>query len=318
MAVVGLNDPAFAGTDGLTFRGGGPNGLQWATNERDPAVATRYFEDWARSNLGLGPVNPVVPPGAAMPVRKRNPVIDQIIQQTIQQAAGAAGNPVPTVTQIPKSGAMAPRISGLFAQNDASAPLKKQSLSDYTRELLAKAPGAARALNQESDSVNRVFSTGPGSYGNDLDRSRARRRAAVNMAAQAAAKRAGLSNNLARMGGGNNSYLDQAYAGQLQDIFTGTAIQDADLDRSNLMEVRGQQNNLLGRRQAMIQNYLQALLNPYQNSNNLQMQDQDVLANLGQLEAGNSIFDVMTPDQRVGRQVGLIDSISDLDNMLYN
>lgn len=242
------------------------------------------------------------------------------VNQTLNDAFGfavqQAQNPTTSITATPRSLTQQKNVQGLQGSFDQSKPAKQQSLTEFTREFLASRPGAKQALNQETQSINRVFESGPGSFEYDLDRNRRQQDAAVNMAAQRAMEQARLQNNIARMTSGNNSYLDRAYADAVAQIMVNQALQSGQLDRQNLMDVQNLRQNNLGRRADLTRGFVNDSLLPYTVNNQLMLQDADVIRTLGEMDRSNTIYDVLTPEQQVAQRMGIVDSVMDLDEMM--
>lgn len=187
----------------------------------------------------------------------------------------------------PKSAIQAQGVGDLYGQYNQAAPAKRQTLTEFTTQLLTQKPQVQAANASENQFIGTVYNDGPNSLSGVLDRIARQRAAATNAAAQSGARSALRTYNLGRMNGGNSSYLDRAYGQDLSRIGAQAASQLGTDQLNNQQMLLQARNGLLGRRQQLAQNYLDYSLYPYTAQNALIRDDASTLGQLGGLEAAN-------------------------------
>lgn len=219
--------------------------------------------------------------------------------------AGGSG----VTTQV-KNPATAAAVGGLRQDFQNSMPGAKGALTRFVQDAYARSAGASKALDQENRALDKVFSDK--GLVNELATSRAKRMAAVLMRGKAAMDMAKRQNNVARMMGGNSSYLDRAYSDALAKINVGSAIENSDLERGDIQYVQGQRMGALGARDNLLRNYLSTSRIPYTAQRDFLMDNAQMTGTLAELEDRNNIYE--TPEQRLMREIRMAEGTDYLNN----
>lgn len=192
-----------------------------------------------------------------------------------------------TVKSLPQSD----RIGQLYQNYDSTQKADRSSLADYTKQLLATNPQAKESTDQESSAVGGYYN---GDIQSHLDLLANHAAAANNSAVQRAIAQAGRSNALYRMANGDSSYADRNYADVAAGYANQNAVRDADLRRSNYLALlTGQQQNL-GKRNTLLDSYLQRSLLPAQAAHSLLSPEENDLSSLGYLDSANTQYSMPT------------------------
>jgi hypothetical protein len=214
------------------------------------------------------------------------------------------------ITSQVKSPSQNAFLNAVRQDYSAGAAGRKKSLTDFVKEAYAGQADNKKALDEEKAYLEGIFNDS--GIVNELANTRAQRRAGVMMATKMAMDRAKRTNNVNRMMGGNNSYLDRAYGSDLARIAADASIADADLARDDAMYVQGQRNSALGARDRLLNNYLQTSRLPYYAQRDAVQDDINIGSGLAGLEDRNTIYE--TPEQRLMREIRMAEQTDYLNS----
>lgn len=293
MAYAGISDLAVGGyvNNPAAWRARG-NGIATPTDLKYSGLLQQHPEWWdmmagnpAWDNHPDNPRFVTAPSSLTLP---RNPVA----QNAALQMNGLPVLPTPSAVGTPFGGVIAPKpgLDTLYkSYADAEQP-KKQSLTEFTAALLKEKPAREGAYRDESNFLGSLFSEGgQGSAKAELDRIARQRAAAGNEAARMATRGALRNYNVGRMTGGDSSYLDRSYVDTLARIANENAQRYGDSQLSNFQYLTGLRNNNVGRRNQLLDQYLNDLLTQTQGYNSLIRDDASTLGQLGALSSLSTV-----------------------------
>lgn len=191
------------------------------------------------------------------------------------------------VRSVPQSD----RLAGLYKSYDTNKTTDTNSLADYTKNLLATDPTAKSNTDQETGALGDFYN---GAIQGHLDTLANNASAANNAAVQRAIGQAGRQNALYRMANGDSSYADRNYADVAAGYANQNAVRDADLRRQNYLQVLAGQQSNLGKRNTLLDSYLQRSLLPSQAGHQLLSSESNDLSGLGYLDSANTQYSMPT------------------------
>jgi hypothetical protein len=213
------------------------------------------------------------------------------------------------VTATPKSATQNSFLKGIQDVFQRNQPARQNSLTQFVRDAYAGQEGNRKAMEQEGKALDQVFSDS--GLVDELANSRAQRKAAVMVNTKLAMDRARRGNNVNRMMGGNNSYLDRAYGDTLARIAYDGAVQDSDLLRDDIRYVQGERMGALGGRQQLLNNFLQTSAMPMRFQNEMFQNDLQAGQGMAALENQNTIY--RTPYDRMMEEIRMAEGMDFLN-----
>lgn len=272
-----------------------PGGLKFPSTQQTPGL-------FGNQTLGV--------PGA------QNPKIRTAISGILGQAV-PGGN---QVSRTVKNQAQQTRIDATGKAVDANQAQADESLAEFTKQRLANRAGTQANVAQENEALGRFYDTGPKGVQSQLTRLARAQQAAIRAQAQQAMNNARRGNSMRRMQSGDSSYNDALYADTAGRIGAEAALRGTELDRENLLYTLGAQQNLGGKRNALIDDMLRRELASSDAYNAAGRNRVGLTGSLLNLDEANSETEVLSPEEQIMRRLGLISGLEDLDRagLAYN
>lgn len=249
----------------------------------------------------------------------KNPAIQEAINRSLTSINGLNADPTRNTTTVHRNvrnPAIEQRVQDMLARYDADVGNNAQSVADFAASILGSQADQRRRADQEIGSLDEIYS---GKFAGDLQRINDQRRISMRSGTNTAINRALRQNNLARMVGGDSSYLDALRAGRVGSIMEDEAIRQSELDRANLMTVRDMQNKQVGTRNRLLDDVLRRPLDIIDARQRTAGNDIANFGNISNIDNANSLYTTDSPEAMLSRRLDLLRGTSALDqaNMFY-
>lgn len=249
----------------------------------------------------------------------KNPAIQEAINRSLTSINGLNADPTRNTTTVHRNvrnPAIEQRVQDMLARYDADVGNNAQSVADFAASILGSQADQRRRADQEIGSLDEIYS---GKFAGDLQRINDQRKISMRSGTNTAINRALRQNNLARMVGGDSSYLDALRAGRVGSIMEDEAIRQSELDRANLMAVRDMQNKQVGTRNRLLDDVLRRPLDIIDARQRTAGNDIANFGNISNIDNANSLYTTDSPEAMLSRRLDLLRGTSALDqaNMFY-
>ena len=178
--------------------------------------------------------------------------------------------------------------SSLLSNVNASTP-SSSTLSSYITNYLANYPTESKNTKQETGVIDSYYN---GSAANALSDLRGQRSIALTNAANLAGQQALRAQNLSAVGGagGGGSYWNRQALGNLTNVQTQAALDNANQARSDWGTINQGQLSLLGQRNNLTNNLSNMALAPYANAQSLNSAGIQNLSGITNIDNANNIY----------------------------
>lgn len=257
------------------------------------------------SNINGLNFNPNVNPNVLYSNTK-NPALQTATNNFISQASGGQyTNP----RDFTKSSNLQGNLNAGYGNYANSTAQNQQQFGNYLSNFNAQTPGVTSNVNQENDAISNIYN---GGLQGQLNQNAQQEASAVNQSAQRALLKNQQLNSATQIGGGNNSYAQKQSLDTGANIQAQEALRQADLGRSNIQYMQGQQLGANGLRNSNLAGLANRQLQPIQNLQSMDSGALNQLGNLGNIDNSNNIY--TTQAQQGQNALGLINGASVANN----